>query len=133
MRLFADNCVVYREIVDLMIMKIKCYRKITDACPVGRKHVVYCRPINVLFSKSLIPINIYSIKVTSLVGGTTLQETNSHSYLGVEINKDVRWKLTYIKYHLNINILGTCVLGFIKRDLSNRNAEINFKAFNSLV
>ncbi|XP_072014732.1 uncharacterized protein [Amphiura filiformis] len=63
------------------------------------------------------------------LGDSPLQETSSHTYLGVEITKDLKWK-----NHINqISAKGNRALGFIKRNLRSCNEETKLTAFNTLV
>ena len=126
-RLFADDCVIYREIVndfdsqalqhDLDILSKwesnwqmrfnadKCFvLKITHA----RKHIFQ-----------------HNYKL----GNSILQETQSHTYLGVDINKDLKWN-----NHINrISAKGNRTLGFIKRNLNSCTEDIKSMAYKTLV
>jgi hypothetical protein len=63
------------------------------------------------------------------VGNSILQETKSHTYLGVNINKDLKWK-----DHINrIAAKGNKTLGFLKRNLSSCTEDIKETAYKTLV
>ena len=58
------------------------------------------------------------------LGNSVLQETQSHTYLGVDINKDLSWN-----NHLNcISAKGNRILGFIKRNLKSCTEDIKSMA-----
>ena len=58
-----------------------------------------------------------------------LQETDSHTYLGVEIASNLKWN----KHVNNISAKGNRSLGFIKRNLKGCTEDIKNLAYRSLV
>ena len=66
---------------------------------------------------------------TYSLANTILQETNSHTYLGVEIANDLKWN----KHINNIAAKGNRALGFVKRNLRSCTEDIKQLAYQSLV
>ena len=66
---------------------------------------------------------------TYSLANTILQETNSHSYLGVEISNDLKWN----KHINNIAAKSNRALGFVKRNLHSCTEDIKQLAYQSLV
>ena len=58
-----------------------------------------------------------------------LQETDSHTYLGVEIASNLKWN----KHVNNISAKGNMSLGFVKRNLKGCTEDIKNLAYRSLV
>ena len=63
------------------------------------------------------------------LGDTTLEETTSHTYLGVEIKDDLKWNLQVNKVRSAANRN----LGFLQRNISSCSRTTKARAFNSLV
>ena len=63
------------------------------------------------------------------IGGTVLQETPSHSYLGVEISNDLKWD----KHISNITSSANKVNGFIRRNLISCTKQTKSLAYTTLV
>ena len=63
------------------------------------------------------------------LGNTTLQETDSHAYLGVCITKDLNWNTHF--YQITASAYRT--LAFIKRNLHSCPININTTAYTTLV
>ena len=63
------------------------------------------------------------------LGATTLQETTSHTYLGVDITTDLKWN-----QHVNkITLTANRSLGFLRRNISFCSRSIKSKAFTTFV
>ena len=63
------------------------------------------------------------------LGQSNLQETSSHTYLGVEITKDLRWN-----QHVNkITATANRSLGFLRRNIPMCSKRTKARAFTSLV
>ena len=113
-RLFADDCVLYSNIKShqdrrrdfKMTWTSFLLGKINGKCNSIRKK---CFVLRIAGSRSPI-VNEYTL------GGTVLQETHSHSYLGVEISQDLKWD-THI---VNITSSANKINGFIRRNLFKR-------------
>ena len=110
-RLFADDCVVYREIVNDYDAEM--LQKDLDTLSNWEKtwqmhfNADKCFVLKITHAHKHIFTHSYKL------GGSILQETDSHPYLGVEITKDLKWKT-----HINqISAKGNRALGFIKRNL----------------
>ena len=58
-----------------------------------------------------------------------LQETDSHSYLGVEVSRSLKWN----KHINHMTAKGNRSLGFIKRNLRGCTDDIKDLAYRSLV
>ncbi|XP_072030452.1 uncharacterized protein [Amphiura filiformis] len=63
------------------------------------------------------------------LGNSSLVETTSHSYLGVEISQDLKWDTHISKVTASANK----TLGFIRRNLSSCNKETKATAYTALV
>jgi hypothetical protein len=63
------------------------------------------------------------------LGDTNLQETTSHTYLGVDITKDLRWNQHISK----ITTTANRSLGFLRRNISMCPRKIKANAFTTLV
>ena len=63
------------------------------------------------------------------LGNSVLQQTKSHSYLGVEINQDLKWDT-----HINkITAKANRSLGFIRRNLASCPKNLKAQAYTTLV
>ena len=73
-------------------------------------------------------VNIY-FSINTNKGNSILQETQSHTYRGVDINKDLKWN-----NHINrISANGNQTLGFVKRNLNSCTEDIKSMAYKTLV
>ena len=63
------------------------------------------------------------------LSNSTLQETSSHTYLGVELSRDLRWTNHVNKTTAKANK----VLGFIRRNLHSCTRDLKASAFKALV
>ncbi|XP_072025079.1 uncharacterized protein [Amphiura filiformis] len=69
------------------------------------------------------------IEVEYTLGDSTLQETKSHTYLGVEITNDLKWA----KHINNITAKANRSLGFIRRNLVSCPQDLKATAYTTLV
>jgi hypothetical protein len=126
-RLFADDCVIYREIVNdhdaIMLQKDLNTLSVWEKSWQMRFNTDKCFVLKITHATKHYFTHKYKL------GDSLLQETSSHAYLGVELTKDLRWK-----NHINqISAKGNRALGFVKRNLSSCTEEIKLTAFNTLV
>ena len=63
------------------------------------------------------------------LGDSELQETSSHSYLGVEIQQDLKWN----SHIHNIIAQASKTLGFVRRNLGFCSRETKVAAYTALV
>ena len=84
------------------------------------------------------PEKCFVLKVTNIRNPKThtytlnnikLAETDSHTYLGVELSQDLKWN----KHVNRITAKGNRSLGFIKRNLHRCTQDIKSLAYRSLV
>ncbi len=125
-RLFADDCVVYRTISgdhDADLLQ-------TDLDLLCTWEHTWLMKFN--------PEKCFVLKVTDShnpkthsynLNNTTLQETDSHTYLGVEISNNLKWN----KHIDHITARGKRSLGFIRRNLHSCTQDIKNLAYRSLV
>lgn len=108
-RLFADDCVVYRKITtqdDLLILQADLL-KITDWCQNWKMSLNTNKCKCMRFSNSLAETN-----PTLLLDGTILEYTDHYKYLGVHLSPNLSWNT-----HIN-NIVQSAnrSLGYIRRN-----------------
>ena len=125
-RLFADDCVVYRNIksthdtqllqndLDSLSQWEKCWQMSFNPSK--------CFLLRIPGSKKQI-INKYRL------GNSTLEETSHHNYLGVDIQQDLKWN-THID---RITTNASKALGLIRRNLSSCTKETKIAAYIALV
>ncbi|XP_072028222.1 uncharacterized protein [Amphiura filiformis] len=70
------------------------------------------------------------IEIEYTLGDSTLQETKSHNYLGVEITNDLKWAKHIIN---NITAKANRSLGFIRRNLVSCPQDLKAIAYTTLV
>ena len=63
------------------------------------------------------------------LGDSILQETSSHTYLGVELSSDLKWNSQVNKVRASANRS----LGFLRRNISSCSRNTKAKAFNTFV
>ena len=125
-RLFADDSLVYRPIVD----RDDCLRLQDDLTALEdweAKWQMTFRPDkchHIRFTRANKPIPS-SYKLHNI----TLDSVPSQKYLGVNISADVRWN-THIS---SIRAKANRALGFLRRNLKKCNADIKILAYKSLV
>ena len=125
-RLFADDCVLYSNIKSHQdatrlqddLDKLSTWENKWQMQFNPQK----CFVLRIAGSRSPI-VNEYTL------GGTVLQETPSHSYLGVEISQDLKWD-THI---VNITSSANKINGFIRRNLISCTKETKSAAYSTLV
>ena len=125
-RLFADDCVVYREIrsdKDCQILQDDLQKLWEWEKLWGMSfHPEKCSFLRVHRKTSPIMFS-YSLK------GHTLNCEESTKYLGVEISQDMTWKL-----HIDKTVKkGNSTLGFLRRNLRINSEEVKRAAYISLV
>ncbi|XP_072048268.1 uncharacterized protein [Amphiura filiformis] len=122
-----DDCVIYREIVN--DLDAEALQKDLDTLSVWERtwqmrfNTAKCFTLKITHARKHIFTHKYNL------GGSILQETDSHQYLGVEITKDLKWKK-----HINqISAKGNRALRFIKRNLSSCTEDIKHTAFKTFI
>ena len=125
-RLFADDCVLYKKITSI------------------RDTVILQKDLETLSSwehrwqMSFNPDKCYVLRIPSSrspiitsykLGNSILQETKQHSYLGVDIQNDLKWDT-----HINrITSSASKTLGFIRRNLGACTMDTKKSAYTALV
>lgn len=125
-RLFADDCVLYLIITSDHdaarlqddLNKLAAWEQKWQM----KFNLQKCFVLRITNSKSPI-INQYTL------GGTVLQETTSHSYLGVEISQDLKWD----KHISKITTSANKINGFIRRNLKSCTRDTKSSAYTTLV
>ncbi len=125
-RLFADDCVLYNTV-----------SKPSDAQQLQRD-LDQLRQWEKLWQMEFNAAKCFVMKITHatkiqpysyFLGESKLEETTSHSYLGVEIRNDLKWN-----HHINkVTAAANRSLGFLRRNISSCSRNTKAKAFNSLV
>ena len=93
-RLFADDCVLYREINNQLDSQ-ELQKDLDELTKWEHDWQMHFNPDKCFVMRLTLTRNIKQFNYT--LGNTKLQETDSHSYLGICITKDLNWnKLTYI-------------------------------------
>jgi hypothetical protein len=125
-RLFADDCVIYRTISgdnDADLLQ-------TDLDRLSSWESTWQMKFN--------PEKCFVLKITHsnnpkthkyILNNSVLQETESHTYLGVEIASSMKWN----KHIDHMTAKGNRSLGFIKRNLHSCTEDIKDLAYRSLV
>ena len=125
-RLFADDCVVYRNVTTIKDTQLlqKDLESLSkwESCWQMSFNADKCFVLRIPGSRT-------PITSEYKLGNATLQETDSHSYLGVEIQKDLKWNT-----HINkITASASKTLGFVRRNLGSCTKETKMAAYVSLV
>ena len=126
-RLFADDCVCYREIKDEEdTMKLQ--RDIDRLGSWARKwgmrfHPAKCNMIQLTRKQ------IKKIHASHSLEGTNLENVESIKYLGVTITSDLRWN-THVS---NVCTKANRTLGFLRRNLHSCPQEVKEAAYKGLV
>ena len=125
-RLFADDCVLYSIIKDQsdstkLQLDLDTLSKWQDTWQM-RFNTSKCFVLRLSHARSTKQFN-YTL------GGTTLQETASHSYLGVEITNDLKWG----NHIQSISARANRALGFIRRNLHCCPQDLKSIAYQTLV
>ena len=125
-RLFADDCVIYRNIED----RNDAEKLQTDLNTLDKWQQTWQMSFNASKCFLLrITHKTNPIYVDYKIGEDILQQTQSHSYLGVELTQDLKWN-THVN---NITAKANRQLGFIKRNLLSCPKDLKAKAFITLV
>ena len=125
-RLFADDCVMYRPITNNN--DAKQLQNDLDTLTTWQNN--WQMKFN---AKKCFVLKISRARVLKQhkyqLSNTTLQETTSHTYLGVEISSDLKWT-----NHVNsITAKANRVFGFVRRNLHSCPKDLRATAFKSLV
>ena len=126
-RLFADDCVCYREIKDEKdTMKLQ--RDIDRLGSWARKWGMRFQPgkCNMM---QLTRKRIKKIHASYTLEGTNLENVESIKYLGVTISSDLRWN-THVS---NVCTKANRTLGFLRRKLYSCPQEVKEAAYKGLV
>ena len=126
-RLFADDCVCYREIKDEEdTMKLQ--RDIDRLGSWARKWDMRFQPVKCNMMQ-LTRKRIKKIHASYTLEGTNLENVESIKYLGVTITSDLRWN-THIS---NVCTKANRTLGFLRRNLYSCPQEVKEAAYKGLV
>ena len=126
-RLFADDCVCYREIKDEVdIMKLQ--RDIDRFGCWARKWGMRFQPVKCNMMQ-LTRKRIKKIHPSYTLEGTDLENVESIKYLGVTITSDLRWN-THVS---NVCSKANRTLGFLRRNLYCCPQEVKEAAYKGLV
>ena len=126
-RLFADDCVCYREIKDEKdTMKLQ--RDIDQLGSWARKWGMRFQPVKCNMMQ-LTRKRIKKIHASYTLEGTNLENVESIKYLGVTITSDLRWN-THVS---NVCTKANRTLGFLRRNLYSCPQEVKEAAYKGLV
>ena len=125
-RLFADDCVIYRNIssksdVNSLQKDLKVLDKWQQSWQMSF-NAAKCFLLRITHKKT-------PLDAEYTLGNSVLQQIKSHSYLGVEINQDLKWDT-----HINrITAKANRSLGFIRRNLASCPQNLKAQAYTTLV
>ena len=126
-RLFADDCVCYREIKgEKDTMKLQ--RDIDRLGSWARKWGMRFQPVKCNMMQ-LTRKRIKKIHASYTLEGTNLENVESIKYLGVTITSDLRWN-THVG---NVCTKANRTLGFLRRNLHSCPQEVKEAAYKGLV
>ena len=126
-RLFADDCVCYREIMDEKdTMKLQ--RDIDRLGSWARKWGMRLQPVKCNMMQ-LTRKRIKKIHASYTLEGTNLENVESIKYLKVTITSDLRWN-THVS---NVCTKANRTLGFLRRNLYSCPQEVKEAAYKGLV
>ena len=126
-RLFADDCVCYREIKgEKNTMKLQ--RDIDRLGSWARKWGMRFQPVKCNMMQ-LTRKRIKKIHASYTLEGTNLENVESIKYLGVTITSDLRWN-THVS---NVCTKANRTLGFLRRNLHSCPQEVKEAAYKGLV
>ena len=126
-RLFADDCVCYREIKDEKdTMKLQ--RDIDRLGSWARKWGMRFQPVKCNMMQ-LTRKRIKKVHASYTLEGTNLENVESIKYLGVTITSDLRWN-THVS---NVCTKANRTLGFLRRNLYSCPQEVKEAAYKGLV
>ena len=126
-RLFADDCVCYREIKD-EDDTMKLQRDIDRLGSWARKWGMRFQPVKCSMTH-LTRKRIKKIHASYTLEGTDLENVESIKYLGVTITSDLRWN-THVS---NVCTKANRTLGFLRRNLYSCPQEVKEAAYKGLV
>ena len=126
-RLFADDCVCYREIKDEEDT-IKLQRDIDRLGSWARKWGMRFQPIKCNMMQ-LIRKRIKKIHASYTLEGIDLENVESIKYLGVTNTNDLRWN-THVS---NVCTKANRTLGFLRRNLYSCHEEVKEAAYKGFV
>ena len=128
-RLFADDCVCYREIKDEKKKDtMKLQRDIDRLGSWARKWGMRFQPVKCNMMQ-LTRKRIKKIHASYTLEGTNLENVESIKYLGVTITSDLRWN-THVS---NVCTKANRTLGFLRRNLYSCPQEVKEAAYKGLV
>ena len=125
-RLFADDCVLYKKITSVQDTQALQKDLETLSSWEHRWQMSFnpekCYVLRIPSSRSPIITN-YKL------GNSILQDTNQHTYLGVDIQSDLKWDT-----HINrITASASKTLGFVRRNLGSCTIDTKKAAYTALV
>ena len=126
-RLFADDCVCYREIKDTEDT-LKLQKDIDQLGCWARKWGMRFQPVKCNLMQ-ITRKRIKKIHASYTLEGMVLENVESIKYLGVTITNDLRWN-THVS---NICTKANRTLGFLKRNLYSCPQEVKEVAYKGLV
>ena len=126
-RLFADDCVCYREIKDKEdTLKLK--RDIDRLGNWARKWGMRFQPVKCNMMQ-LTRKHLNKIQASYTLEGTTLENVDNIKYLGVTITNDLKWNM-----HIsNICTKANRTLGFLRRTLFSCPKNVKEAAYKGMV
>ena len=126
-RLFADDCVCYREIKDEEDT-VKLQSDIDRLGSWARKLGMRFQPVKYNMMQ-LTRKRIYKIHTSYTVEGTDLENVESNKYPGVTITCDLRWN-THVS---NVCTKANRILEYLRRNLYSCPQEVKEAAYKGLV
>ena len=126
-RLFADDCVCYREIKDTE-NTLKLQKDIGQLGCWARKWGMRFQPVKCNMMQ-IRRKRIKKVVASYTLEGTVLENVESIKYLGVTITNELRWN-THIS---NICIKANRTLGFLRRNLYSCPQEVKEAAYKGLM
>ena len=125
-RPFADDCVLYRE-TNNQLDSQELQKDLDELTKWEHDWQMHFNPDKCFVMKLTHARNIKQFNNT--LGNTTLQETDSHAYLGMCITKDLNWN----KHIHQITTSANRTLAFIRRNLHSCPINIKTTAYTNLV
>ena len=125
-RLFADDCVCYREIKDIE-GTLKLQKDIDRLGIWARKWSMRFQPVKCNMMQLTKKLN--KIQASYTLEGTVLENVESIKYLGVTITSDLKWN-SHIR---NVCSKANRTLGFLRRNLFSCPQDVKEAAYKSMV
>ena len=125
-RLFADDCVCYREIKDIEDT-LKLQKDIDRLGIWARKWRMRFQPVKCNMMQLTKKHN--KIQASYTLEGTVLENVESIKYLGVTISSDLKWN-SHIR---NVCSKANRTLGFLRRNLFSCPQDVKEAAYKSMV